>query len=284
MSHMWSPLNEADLTLADGRNLRYAVWGDPAGRPLFLFHGSPGSRYFVPDPGMSRAAGVRLITVDRPGFGRSDPSPGRRILDWPADIRHLADTLALDAFDVAGHSSGGPYALACAHDLPDRVSRVALVSCVGPPADPPTAGGPVDQSTAALEREAAAFADSLSWLVDDPERFLQLPRPAPDLRVLADPVVADMFLRTLREAVRQGVEAYGWDCVLEAKPWGFPLGDIGARVWIFHGDADAAVPRSDADHLAAQLPNSVLRMVPDAGHGLLLSEWPQILTAMQVSA
>jgi pimeloyl-ACP methyl ester carboxylesterase len=70
-----SAVVDADLMLADGRRLGYAVWGEPEGQPALLFHGSPGSRLFCPDPVATAAAGVRLVTVDRPGYGRSAAAP-----------------------------------------------------------------------------------------------------------------------------------------------------------------------------------------------------------------
>ena len=116
------PLVDSELRLTDGRSLGYAVWGDPQGRPVMFFPGSPSSRLFSPDPAATAEAGVRLVTVDRPGYVRSDPQPHRRILDWPADVQQLAAALDMPRFAVAAHSSGGPYALACALRLPEAVT------------------------------------------------------------------------------------------------------------------------------------------------------------------
>src|SRR4029453_3352204 len=83
------------LTLRDGRALAHAEWGALQGRPLMLFHGRPGSRLFCPDEDATNAAGVRLITIDRPGYGRSDPNPGRTLLDWADDVEELTHLLEL---------------------------------------------------------------------------------------------------------------------------------------------------------------------------------------------
>src|SRR6476661_2822678 len=125
------------IRLPDGRALGFAEWGDPAGRPVFLFHGTPGSRLSRhPDESQARAQGVRLITVDRPGYGLSDPLPRRRLLDWPADVAALAAALRLERFALVGVSGGGPHALACAYACPDRVTAVALIGGAGPMDDP----------------------------------------------------------------------------------------------------------------------------------------------------
>src|SRR5207245_3071247 len=104
-----------DVRLPDGRRLAYDDAGDPAGRPLLFFHGLGASRRARhPDDGVAAGLGVRLLTVDRPGIGGSDPLLRRRLLDWPGDVAALADELGLDRFAVAGWSAGGPHALACA--------------------------------------------------------------------------------------------------------------------------------------------------------------------------
>jgi pimeloyl-ACP methyl ester carboxylesterase len=62
------PTRRQTLRLPDGRRLGFAEWGDPAGRPLFLFHGTPGSRLTrQPVEELTRRQGVRVSTVDRPG-------------------------------------------------------------------------------------------------------------------------------------------------------------------------------------------------------------------------
>jgi pimeloyl-ACP methyl ester carboxylesterase len=95
------------IQLPDGRKLAYAEYGDSQGVPVFFFHGFPGSRYDGEYSGQVAAEmGIRLIAPDRPGMGYSDYQPNRRLLDWPADVGHLADTLGLDKFGVLGYSGG----------------------------------------------------------------------------------------------------------------------------------------------------------------------------------
>ncbi|MFA5875052.1 MAG: alpha/beta hydrolase, partial [Anaerolineales bacterium] len=125
-------ISDKALQLTEGRTLAFAEYGDLRGKPVFFFHGTPGSRYFRPSDEITAGLGVRLICVDRPGYGESTFQPGRRILDWPEDIAQLADALSIDKFAVAGHSGGGPYVSACAVALPDRVTAAALLSGAGP--------------------------------------------------------------------------------------------------------------------------------------------------------
>jgi pimeloyl-ACP methyl ester carboxylesterase len=79
-----------------------------------------------------RAAGVRVITPDRPGYRLSDPLPGRTLLDWPADVAELAAALGLERFAITALSGGGVSALACAYEMPERLTSVVLASCPAP--------------------------------------------------------------------------------------------------------------------------------------------------------
>jgi pimeloyl-ACP methyl ester carboxylesterase len=90
------------IGLPDGRGLAYSEWGRAAGPAVLLFHGGPGSRIFCPDYEATMSSGIRLITVDRPGYGGSDPKRGRRLLEWADDVAHLADALEVDDFAVVG--------------------------------------------------------------------------------------------------------------------------------------------------------------------------------------
>jgi pimeloyl-ACP methyl ester carboxylesterase len=98
-------------TLPSGRTLGYAEYGDPHGRPVFGAFGGA-ARHFRPSDDVTAAAGVRLILLERPGFGLSAPLPGRTLLDWPKDVVALADALGLGKFAVIAGSQGGPYGAA----------------------------------------------------------------------------------------------------------------------------------------------------------------------------
>lgn len=101
------------ITLRDGRRLAYSEYGDPEGKPIFYFHGFPGSHHEVEYLGTAIGAlHLRIIAPDRPGFGVSDFQPGRKFGDWPSDVIELADALGIKEFAVLGASGGGPYVLA----------------------------------------------------------------------------------------------------------------------------------------------------------------------------
>ena len=121
------------ITLPDGRRLAYAEYGDPLGIPVVYCHGFPGSRLEAAlFHDTAKQGGVRVISADRNGLGDSDYLPNRTMLDWPDDVAAMADALGLDRFHLLGVSGGGPYALACAYRIPERLKGLALVCPLGP--------------------------------------------------------------------------------------------------------------------------------------------------------
>ena len=121
------------LSLKDGRKLGLAQYGAKEGIPVFYFHGYPTSRLeaTLMEPFIS-GLNIRLIALDRPGYGFSDFSPERQILDWPDDVKECADMLGFDRFSVVGVSGGGPYALACAYKMPEKLRKVSVICGLGP--------------------------------------------------------------------------------------------------------------------------------------------------------
>ncbi|PJE62545.1 alpha/beta hydrolase, partial [Candidatus Roizmanbacteria bacterium CG10_big_fil_rev_8_21_14_0_10_39_6] len=122
------------ITLRDGRNLGYALYGDKKGTPLFYFHGWPSSRF--DGTRVDKAAQklhIKIIALDRPGIGISDYKKDRTLLGFSDDIVELADYLGFQKFSVMGVSGGGPYAAVCAYKLPKRVKRAAIVVGLAPP-------------------------------------------------------------------------------------------------------------------------------------------------------
>lgn len=119
-----NPAHNQTITLPDGRKLGFAEYGDAQGRKTLLyFHGYPSSRVEAKVLDKFGAAhSIRVLALDRPGYGLSTPQlPRRELLDWPQDVQAFADSQKLDRFAIMGLSGGGPFAVACAHVLPRRM-------------------------------------------------------------------------------------------------------------------------------------------------------------------
>jgi pimeloyl-ACP methyl ester carboxylesterase len=275
-------MSDGVLRLAEGRRLRYATLGPPDGRPLVLHHGSPSSRLQrVWPPTFCADHDVFLVTYDRPGYGRSDPQPGRRVLDTAADVAALADHIGLDRFAVLGGSGGGPHALACTAALGSRLRRTAVVAGVAPA----TMTGFLEGMMAfnrgqwiAARQGAQAHADYVTELAGllqhDPAAFLarlSAEMAADDQRQLArlqaDPARYRANLENFAEAGRQGARGWIDDMVAMASDWGFRLEDVAGEVRVWHGRADRNVPAGHGEYLAAHLPNATLRWFEDAAAG-----------------
>ncbi|MFI5041491.1 MAG: alpha/beta fold hydrolase [Acidimicrobiales bacterium] len=282
-----TPRASGSVTLRDGRLLAYAEWGDPAGRPVAMFHGNPATRLQCPDEDASAAAGVRLITVDRPGFGGSTPLPGRTLLSWADDYAEFHASLGLPPCPVMGWSAGGPYALACAFAQPDIVTSVGVAGSVGPIDEVPEAYGDEMLGRARLlgsDRPAAEAATVEGWasFVADPVSaydgwFFNSPTPdGPDQRLYARPDVRAAMDEWARDAARQGTAGVVSDSMVFLQPWGFSVADItrDAAVWV--GD-EAPADRLDSDYFAATIPGVTYVIYPGDGHLLTLPRWAEML-------
>ena len=228
---------------ADGRRLSTQSSGDPDGRPVFVLHGTPGSRLGPhPRSAVLHRLGVRLISFDRPGYGGSDRLAGRQVADVAEDVLAIADAYGLKKFAVVGRSGGGPHALACAALLPERMTRAAVLVGLAPHgADgldwfDGMAHSNVMEFTAAangyedIVAHTKAVAEEVRANPASLIARLQAELPDPDRRVVADRGIRSMLIETYAEALR--TSDYGWidDALAFCSPWGFdPATVTGAR-------------------------------------------------------
>lgn len=275
------PVDDLVVELPDGRRLAYTDVGDPQGSLVLYFHGNPGSRLECAGPEHAEAfsrAGLRLVSVDRPGFGRSDPKRGRRAADWPADVVELADRLEIDGFAVLGYSRGGLYALACAALVPGRITAVGTLSAAGPPDMPggfirsmPTRYG---RLSVTLAKRAPRLARSLTSSMRraglrDPsviprrfERLLTAPADQEILRRAGTDFTARVFLDATRQGPYETVEEQS----TMLQPPGFRLEDVTLAVTLWHGEQDSLIPIAHSKELAKRLPTAEVVTLPNVGH------------------
>ena len=176
----------------DGRReIAYTDIGDPRAPCLFFFHGAPMSRlHLVSLEHEFATCGLRVISPDRPGYGKSTPQPGRVMSDWARDVTAIADALGIGRFAVAGHSSGGPYAVACSALLADRITAGIVLAGVTNMSWPPAWDGYIE-SEAELMRmpdENAAIIWCTKHYGEDGMKIFSEPfdLPEPDVAFLAE--------------------------------------------------------------------------------------------------
>ncbi|GLW20349.1 alpha/beta fold hydrolase [Microbispora triticiradicis] len=280
---VWSADGERRLAVAQ----RGKIHG---GRPVFLLHGTPGSRIGpLPREGLLYRLGVRLITYDRPGYGASDRHEGRSVGDVAADVAVIADHLGLDRFAVVGRSGGGPHALACAALIPHRVTRAAVLVGLAPREaegldwfDGMTEGNVAEYMTAMQGRArlAARLVPTAAEIREDPVRLVNSlydELTESDRSVIADAGIRTMLVQNYAEAVR--TSAYGWidDAMAFCSPWGFDPADIRVPTLLWHGEDDVFSPVSHSRWLAGRIPTATVRIQRGAAHFHALHVLPDLL-------
>jgi pimeloyl-ACP methyl ester carboxylesterase len=284
-------MRDARVALPDGRELAYTDVGEPGGRCVIFCHGAPMSRlHLVPLEERFRAAGLRVVSADRPGYGGSSPRPGRTMADWPRDVAALADALGIERFLVAGHSSGGGYAVACAALLGPRVLGGVVVAGVTDMAWPGAWAGYLEgRPEVALMRgadEAQVLARCVERFGADGSGFFGEPfdLPEPDLASLADPAAEQALTAALTEAFRGGVGGYAQDVFLEGRGWPFDPGRIAVPMEILHGERDTLVPLAHSRRTAEVIPGARLRTMPGHGHLTIVAELPETAARLAATA
>jgi pimeloyl-ACP methyl ester carboxylesterase len=277
------------MRLGDGRRLAFAQYGDPRGRPLFYFHGMPGSRHeggVIDAP--ARGCGLRVIAPDRPGMGESDFKRGRTLLGWAADVAELAGYLGVRRFGVAGTSGGGPYALAAAYALADRLDFAADIAGWGPLEETGLRAG-----FGRPQRVVFTLADHAPLLIrvcfmliarsarrrspENYRRMMDRYSCEADKAMLAAPAVAEFVVANQGESFRQGSRGPALDALLIYRGWGFAPEQIRVPVHFFHGTTDAIVPFAFSRYLARIVPGGTLTAFEGQGHLCMIDRAGEIV-------
>lgn len=257
---------------------------------VLLCHAAPGSGAFDPDPEVTAARGVRLLALDRPGYGGSDP-----VEDGFATIGSAADDAAALLTEVlpdgvtagvAGWSAGGRVALALAARHPQLVGRVAVIGAPAPDEEVPWYGDdnramidalrgtpPADVVASLTPMFEGMFAAGGADLLTD----LAGIDGSADGAVLTPPVRAR--LRTMLEvATAQGVTGMVADLAgYTLAEWGFTPEEVAADVLLAYGADDGRVPPAHGEWYRARLPSAQLEVRPRVGHLVVVPAWDRVL-------
>jgi pimeloyl-ACP methyl ester carboxylesterase len=271
------------VTGPGGRGLMLELGGDPAGLAVLVHNGTPNSRHlYRPWLEDAEAHGIRLISYDRPGYGGSDPQPGRTVADCADDVRAIAAALGVQRLAVWGASGGGPHALACAALLPDLVAAASVLGSIAPYGAPGldyfTGMGEMnaDDITLYFEDPAASRAkteeDRLAFLEATPDQMRDqmstLLSPV-DAEVVVDDL-ADWLVRCARDGLATSDEGWWEDGVAHLSPWGFDFASIRIPVQVWHGRHDRFVPYQHGEWLAAHVPGAEAHLSDSEGHVTLI--------------
>jgi pimeloyl-ACP methyl ester carboxylesterase len=279
MDSVVEPRLEGTFRVATHRRISFAEYGNPHGRVVFWFHGTPGGRTQISPHThpIAMEMGIRLILLERPGVGFSTPHVYPNVLGFADDVGAIADALGEQRFAVVGLSGGGPYALACAYRFPDRVVAAAVLGGVAPSrgVDAATGGiiGLARRLAPLVELSRRPVGDGLHRLV----RVLAPIRsqvfdlyvaisPEGDKRVFRRPEMKQMFIEDILRSLRKQAHALPTDLVLFTRDWGFSLRDIRVPIRFWHGDADNIVPVAHVHHMMKLVPDAELRIRHGESH------------------
>ena len=274
------------LLLKNQHKVSWNEYGSTDGFPVFYLHGMPGSRLEATSgDSAAQAFDIRLIAVDRPGYGDSEPA-NITLREFADAIGQLANHLNFSKFSVLGYSAGGPYALACSHELSDRVKRCAVVSTLAP-FDTDVVQTHINQGfkplyeLAAVDREAAT--QQVSHIASSPEALLdtmqaQLP---PCDQELFQTAFRRQYQDSLVLAVKNGANGLVNDLHNLATPWQFELENIHTEVDIWHAKEDTIVGFPISEYLTDTLKNSFVHFLENKGHYFLFEKWNEILATLK---
>jgi pimeloyl-ACP methyl ester carboxylesterase len=287
------------IELPDGRVLALDDLGDPEGLPVVYLHGTPDSRRARhPDDRLAADVGVRLLAVDRPGAGDSDPDPSATPTSLGHDLAAVLDQLDVGSCALLGWSSGGLAALGAATVLGERVRALVLVAPMPPAeayADPAVleALGPTRRPLVEMAAEVPArqvAAEVAPYLVPEGltpalalEHVLEGAGPVGRVELAAVPGAAEALAAGLEASVAHGSAWLEQDLVQQLTP-GLDLGAVRGRVLLYHGGLDGTSPPAVGRWLADRLPGAVLEVLPEAGHHLLFAIWPGVLRGLPLVA
>lgn len=279
-----SPRREGSVAVKGGRAVGFAEWGDPDGHPVVVFHGCPGSRLLgIGCEDVAGELGLRMVCLERPGFGRSDHVPNRTVLGWADDVADATSALGIDHFVAVGVSAGSPYALACAARPTPRLDAVGVIAGLVPArfnTDDPFSRL-IERDHTEAEAAARDHFETMAADVAGSARAMAT-REGPDRKILERREVQQRFATTRREAFRHGVDGAVLDLMLVHQPWGFDLKDLTVNTRWWHGSLDPVVPVATVRAATTTTPIE-LTIFEDEGHAINFVHGAQILSALVIA-
>lgn len=281
------------------RQLCYAEYGDPSGIPVLYFHSLTGSRLelFIHDD-LLRSHGIRLLAVDRPGFGHSDFHEYRTYDEYTRDMRRLLDAAGLETVGLLSCSAGTPHALACAANLDGRISQIHCTGSIAPfnHARATSSRALLHKVYGNLFRIAPALVRPVLELMlrgqtveslyrNMLERPATIVRSSPlDGEFISQPEHIDYFIASTIESLRQGTKAWAKEGSMLNQDWGIPFQRTRCAVHFWHGDEDDLAPRDMIESFAAEFPKSHLHVLRAETHLLIFRHLGEILPAFHAAS
>lgn len=246
---------------------------------LIYHHGTPAAGPI--DPLVltaARNAGLRTVSIIRPGYGQSTRRKGRMVADIAPLAGALATHLGHDRFVTAGWSGGGPHTIATTALLTDRCPGAVSIAGVAPfgMEDLDFLNGMgqdnIEEFGAALAGESeldeflTAMGSALKDVTgDDVIDSMASLLPEADRELLRSGH-GEVLASELRWSVKNGIDGWFDDDIAFVNPWGFDLNAVGNKVIILQGSDDLMVPFAHGQWLARNIPSADARLIQGEGH------------------
>jgi pimeloyl-ACP methyl ester carboxylesterase len=278
------------VRIPSGRAVSYYDIGDDSGTPVFAMHGTPacGAGFWWADE-RARERGVRLIAPDRPGVGRSDHFTHTQplVADYAPELAATADALGIESFSVLGYSGGGPYALAAAHAMPDRVRALAVVAGAGHIGEWAKVNdyAPTDRRMTRLSIHAPLLAHAglfVSYhacrtMPGMSARLANMELSTTDRAVMKQFTSPRAALALFTRACTRGTRGALVDYATLARPWGFRVENVTVPTRCWHATDDPLVPIRHSDELASRIPGATVDRWPGEGHLAIVEHVGEVL-------
>ena len=279
----------------DGRCIGFACYGPASGKPAMLFPSFRGSRLELTlDEAALTLLNRRIIIVERPGHGLSDPTDDLSYQLLARDVLRIADHLQISHFDVIGNSIGGYVALQTLPWLEKRVLRLLLISSTGS-----VAAMQADPKTywwVQFYTQMLSLVPDLSqkfWFTverkfaDDEDKhkaFFADHSPLEVATVVDNPAVWRVYHDNRIEGSRTTAWGAIHDLLRGIKNSETDLRQITVPTEIWHGELDNQISPSQAAALQQMLPDARLQLIDNGGHYIYLTHMQRILTAFDEAA
>jgi pimeloyl-ACP methyl ester carboxylesterase len=288
---MAGPGRDGHVVLDDGRILEYWEGGDPAGRAVIYHPGTPVTRVLGRwGHDAALAAGARLVTVNRPGYGGSTTVRTPSLQSVDRDTVALARQLGLDSFAVFGSSGGGPYATATALAANGAVGALGIVGGTGPwrelegpdvyPEDRACLAlvdaGDIDGAWACLAKQVEDERSHLSAL-----EFFEAVAAGEPSALLADERYRALWIES-SQVVLDNPDGYIFDNLAWGGPWDIDPAGVSAPTLLLYGTADTRCSHDGhGAWYAERIAGSELIELPGEVHfDVIDGHWPEVLEGL----
>jgi len=290
------------VNVSSSRKLGYIEYGDPTGFPVFVLQSFLQGRtsHTRECELIDKKFGIRVLVLDRPGYGTStSPPPNFSLQDMARDVLKMADILEIDQFALVGISAGAVYALAAQEVIPpSRLSSIVLISPGHP--DPYQENRSDCEDTVLDSLKLVAYhAPILPRLLFNFFRWWCLymfPEDAFPPFVMEGAFTKgeiahfreigswNILTDACMESMAQGIEGVLSDLSLISMKWTFQISSVNQdpkklyNILMLHGEQDSIVNHACARYYEV-IPNLTANYYSQSGHGLFGNEtvWERVI-------